>query len=188
MHLRHLDWAPLLAPTPPWAHLICCDETEIDGAVSEFQRGNSGEQRVLVRIIHAQRCPTWWLTYTWWAAVLQFPGYFGYNGAAFDDCITDLSWLRSDRYVIVITRAYMLLRDENEHALAAFLEQLKEASLFWNTPVRNPRAPEEIREQHDHEVTPFHILFHCEADLEHYTRDIYARAGIALPSVTFLEP
>ena len=27
------------------------------------------------------------------AAAMQFPWYFGYNGNAFDECIADLSWI-----------------------------------------------------------------------------------------------
>jgi hypothetical protein len=35
------------------------------------------------------------------AQVMQFPDYFGHNWDAFWDCLTDLEWIPSDRYVIL---------------------------------------------------------------------------------------
>lgn len=34
--------------------------------------------------------------------VLSFPGYFGHNWAAFDDCITDLSWIPPAKANIIL--------------------------------------------------------------------------------------
>lgn len=36
------------------------------------------------------------------ARILQFPDYFGFNWDAFEDCLTDLSWLGAGGYVLVV--------------------------------------------------------------------------------------
>lgn len=44
-------------------------------------------------------------------AALQFPYYFGENWDAFDECISDLSWLPSANTVVVLDSAHQLLTD-----------------------------------------------------------------------------
>lgn len=165
-----------LAPIPPWAHLACCEEADIDDFVYGFRKKYSGERSTLVRIVRAEQCPTWRLNYVWWAAVLEFPGCFGYGEAAFIDCITDLSWVRSDSYILFVTRAYLLLQEENERALSMFLQSLETAAVRWAKPTDEQGG------------IPFHVVFHCEPDLETHTRHIYAQAGLWLESTTlFME-
>jgi RNAse (barnase) inhibitor barstar len=36
------------------------------------------------------------------AAALQFPDYFGENPAAVAECLTDLSWMPADAYLLVV--------------------------------------------------------------------------------------
>lgn len=36
------------------------------------------------------------------AKVLQFPSYFGFNWDAFEDCLTDLSWIGAKGYVLLV--------------------------------------------------------------------------------------
>lgn len=39
------------------------------------------------------------------AAALRFPGWFGQNWDALEDCLTDLSWLDAEGYVLVFDDA-----------------------------------------------------------------------------------
>jgi RNAse (barnase) inhibitor barstar len=39
------------------------------------------------------------------AAALRFPDWFGQNWDALEDCLTDLSWLDADAYVLVFDHA-----------------------------------------------------------------------------------
>ena len=44
------------------------------------------------------------------AGAMGFPDYFGMNWDAFDECLNDLSWLPSSRFVIVLKNGVDLLR------------------------------------------------------------------------------
>ncbi|MBB5934541.1 barstar family protein [Streptomyces zagrosensis] len=44
----------------------------------------------------------------------KLPDYFGWNLPAFDDCLSDLTWLPADHYVIVIEEAQEILCEEPE--------------------------------------------------------------------------
>ncbi len=60
------------------------------------------------------------------AAAWQFPPYFGENWDAADECINDLEWLPADHYVITVTDAHLLLKDERPEALRMFLEIVRD--------------------------------------------------------------
>jgi hypothetical protein len=71
----------------------------------------------------------------------SFPGYFGRNWDAVDECLRDLSWLPGDGYVLVVVDAEPLWR-------------------------RNPRMPAKLMrswllcaEHWARRETPFHLVF-----------------------------
>ena len=86
------------------------------------------------------------------AAALQFPYYFGENGAAFSECITDLDWLEGDAYLLIIEDALALLQDSEED-FRIILHYLESANEEWLTP--NKYIPRQ------RQPTPFHVLFQC---------------------------
>jgi RNAse (barnase) inhibitor barstar len=70
------------------------------------------------------------------ARELRFPDYFGHNWDAVYDCLTDMSWLPADGYVIVV--------DGFDHLATAAPDQweiglkvLREACAFWR-PLSRP--------------------------------------------------
>ena len=79
-------------------------------------------------------------------AAMEFPSYFGKNWDAFEECLTDLSWVEADGYVIVYDHAEAFeLNDPKEWRTA--LEILGNAIKAWHesgTPmyvlVRNSQA------------------------------------------------
>jgi hypothetical protein len=89
------------------------------------------------------------------AAALQFPYYFGENGAAFSECITDLDWLEGDAYLLIIDDAHTLLQDSEEdfRIILQYLESANEEWLTPNTYIPRQRQP-----------TPFHVLFQCTVE------------------------
>jgi len=63
------------------------------------------------------------------AGALQFPGWFGANWDALEDCLTDLSWSEAHGHVLLIEGAAALARDEHGillDVLAAAAESWKE--------------------------------------------------------------
>ncbi len=179
------DWAPLLEPFPNWAHLVCCSEQNIDNGVRHKLYEDLSETAPMVRFIRASHCATIWETYMYWSAALQVPYYFGYNAMAFDECIKDLSWLKAHGYVFVITHAETLLIDEDERALTAFLNTLREAAEAWTTLDLPAWPPDELSSYAMRGFIPFHILFQTAPENEMGTRQRYARAGVWLPTLPF---
>ena len=67
------------------------------------------------------------------SAAFRFPHYFGWNWAAFDECVTDLEWLRFSHLVFVVDHAESLFRKEKKPAqMIALLEKhLEAAAKYW---------------------------------------------------------
>lgn len=62
------------------------------------------------------------------AAALDFPEWFGGNWDALEDCLTDLSWIRSGGYLILLEGCGGLPRDD----FGALCEVLASAAEFWS--------------------------------------------------------
>ena len=108
----------------------------------------------VIRIIRGRKSKTLGDFFNEIAAALQFPYYFGENGAAFSECITDLDWLEGDAYLLIIDDAHALLQDSEED-FRIFLQYLESANKEWLTP--NTYIPRQ------RQPTPFHVLFQCTA-------------------------
>ena len=69
------------------------------------------------------------------SSAFRFPHYFGWNWAAFDECITDLEWLRFSRLVFVVDHAENLFRIEKKQAqcVALLKKHLEAAAEYWET-------------------------------------------------------
>ena len=70
------------------------------------------------------------------SAALRFPDYFGMNWDAFDECITDLEWLKFTGLLIVIDRADRLFVNEKNRKRQEFydlmIKHLQTAFDYWN--------------------------------------------------------
>jgi RNAse (barnase) inhibitor barstar len=75
------------------------------------------------------------------ATALQFPGYFGRNWDALDECLRDMTWLPSKGYVLFVRDAQQLWQRAGCVA-GAFVESWLFAAEAWGR----------------HEV-PFHLIF-----------------------------
>lgn len=65
------------------------------------------------------------------SAAFQFPYYFGNNWNAFDDCMSDLSWLQSSKYIMIISNAEHILLEENEIEFKRFLNSMQIIIRGW---------------------------------------------------------
>jgi len=107
---------------------------------SLFELRHDYEQRgYTVRWIRGRKARTTRSLFDEFAAALQFPDYFGENWDAFNDCLTDLEWLRTDRgYVLVITEPDAVLAAERAKTLKTFVEILTDAvQYFGENPVHS---------------------------------------------------
>jgi|HigsolmetaAR202D_1030399.scaffolds.fasta_scaffold00193_23 RNAse (barnase) inhibitor barstar len=64
------------------------------------------------------------------AQAFEFPDYFGKNWDAFSDCINDLSWAPSQRYVVLYDQADLFIETSPDDWDIA-LEILEEAAQRW---------------------------------------------------------
>jgi RNAse (barnase) inhibitor barstar len=61
---------------------------------------------------------------------MHFPAHFGNNWDAFEDCITDLEWIKSDGYVIYFDHAEAFA-EHHESQLETVLELFQDAVSYW---------------------------------------------------------
>lgn len=84
------------------------------------------------------------------AAVLQFPSYFGHNWDALDECLADLEWLPGAGYVFVIRHALNTLQNDDD-AFQTLLQVLDSSGREWACPIA-------VGEYWDRPPIPFHAL------------------------------
>ena len=92
------------------------------------------------------------------SAVLQFPDYFGENWPAFDECLSDLSWMPSHRYVLIIPGAEEVLADEPRVESEVLRDVLVRAGEAWARPVSTGEA-------WDRPSVPFHVILQGPIEL-----------------------
>jgi RNAse (barnase) inhibitor barstar len=151
MSLQHLTHAK-----PPWTHLLAATPSDTCDALWGLER--TATNRLVARMIRGRKCKTREAFFDESAAALQFPYYFGDNWDAFNDCITDLAWLRADAVVVCITDANHLLEAAPAEQLHLFVTVLDKAAQRWNHPEKG------------HAAKPFHQVLQVapgeEATLE----------------------
>jgi len=89
--------------------------------------------------------------YDEFASAFQFPGFFGRNFNALDECLTDLDWLPARGYLVEIVNSERLLEKEDEEVRAGLLQIFERAGKDWATPVIDG-------EDWDRSAVPFHTV------------------------------
>jgi len=83
------------------------------------------------------------------AALLQFPRYFGGNWNAFVDCVGDLDWLRASGFLLVLLDTPEVLREGDPDEFGLLLQRLENsAQAFAGATEFRP-------------ALPFHVLLHA---------------------------
>jgi RNAse (barnase) inhibitor barstar len=85
---------------------------------------------VVVKCIEGRRCGTKGGLLSEFARALEFPSYFGQNWDAFEECLTDLSWMPAAGYLIIVTNAEQVLRGQEED-YATFIDIVRAAGQEW---------------------------------------------------------
>lgn len=84
----------------PYVHIIINNEIIKNTYFSKFMEND--DETLVVRTIEGKKCTALDDMFKEFATKLSFPDYFGYNWAAFDECINDLRWLPSKAYILMI--------------------------------------------------------------------------------------
>jgi len=143
----------LYSPRAPYLHVTGAGVSE----ATDFAWSLSSCQgpRAAVRVLRGAKMKTAASLFDEFAAALQFPYYFGENWDALDECITDLSWLPADAYILLITDAQSVLSEEDESQLNTLVAVLQGAGDEWGRPV-------ETSEPWARPAVAFHVLFQCD--------------------------
>ncbi len=98
-------WDAVLDESSPWGALVVGPREalyDLEWAVPDG---------VDLRVVRGYFCRTDQDLFREWSAALQFPWYFGMNWDAFNECINDLEWLRSERLVVVVSALESVLAE-----------------------------------------------------------------------------
>jgi hypothetical protein len=147
-------WEAVLAPRAGWASLAVIGAAAFD----DFARSAPARGKATARIVRGRRCRTKPALFQEWAAALQFPGYFGDNWDAFEECLSDREWLAGEVHVVLLAEAHRVLEAEKGER-STLLRILKAVG----------EAPGE---------RALRIVFQCEAGDERTTRALLESEGI----------
>lgn len=156
----------LTRPVPPWWWVRGAGDGA-DPAVRAAARGRAAGLEV--RVLPGERLRTAGALFTEFARAWRFPGYFGHNWSALEDCLLDLAWLPAEGYLCVVTGAGHVLREEPEEVLGLFLDLLARVGSGWATPVTRG-------EPFDRPALPFHTVLGTRG--ESAARVLLARAQV----------
>lgn len=123
-----MNLEPLQRPAALCFHGIQADHDAVMEALAPL---NDGEE-VLFRHLRGTRMGSPRQLFDEWAAVLQFPVYFGENWDAFDECLNDLAWLPMGPCALVILDADCVLDRSTDDELERLAQILKDTAKAWN--------------------------------------------------------
>jgi len=69
-------------------------------------------EKIQVRFLRGSKMASFSGLFDETAAALQFPWYFGENWNAYDECLSDLSWIDCDKLVLCVLDSQMVLGKE----------------------------------------------------------------------------
>jgi len=133
----------LLSTKAPWASLVVLKTGD------SLDRIVTAPNGFAIKTIHGTKCRTTGGLFAEFAHALSFPEYFGHNWDALEECLADLEWLPAKGYVLLLTEAEQVLRQEEEE-YATLLEVLSDAGEAWASGQAG---------MGERPATPFHVLF-----------------------------
>jgi RNAse (barnase) inhibitor barstar len=128
----------------PWTHLLAATPSDACDALWGLEA--SATNQLVARMVRGRKGTTREAFFDESAAALQFPYYFGENWDSFNDCVTDLAWLRADAVVVCVTDANRLLEAAPAEQLEKFVAVMDSAIGRWNQPPKGETAK------------PFHVV------------------------------
>jgi hypothetical protein len=156
----------LSRPGPPWCVTVTGTAQEVAGRAHDWAQSG-----FTVRFLRGRKMATYQGLFDECAAALQFPWYFGENGNAFDECMTDLSWLPPQQgYVLVVTEPALVLSATGDDGLTWLVMALGRAAAEWSQPVREG-------EPWDRPPVPFHVVLHTGRVGDGAAAEAWAAAG-----------
>jgi RNAse (barnase) inhibitor barstar len=145
-----MDYKKLFKPEKPTFYIKVADESSFADLYIEL--GENYEEAA-IRMVRGKKSTSVSNFFNEVGAALQFPYYFGENWDAFEECITDLSWIDGVSYLLMVSQANLLLKDADQKDFDILMQILLNAHDSWL---------EQTHYANEEEVpTAFHVLFAC---------------------------
>lgn len=167
---QRFDLGPLRVAAPPYLHLLA--STDVDAGILCATFDHRGMVGRLLRGRQMQSSAGVWGEF---AAALQFPYYFGYNWAAFNECISEIDWFPPIGLVIGVMGAGLLLQ-EQPSLLAPLVEIINSAGDGYSRPINRGDGA-------DRPAFPFHVVFQEEGAKLVELRERLLAAGAILDDI-----
>jgi RNAse (barnase) inhibitor barstar len=130
-----------------YIHFIHCDSEHLNKIISDISENTD----TYLAEVEGEKCTTLDDLFFEFKKSFKFPDYFGYNWAAFDECLNDLDWISAKSYALILKDMDEVLPND-KHNFAILIKYLCRATVEW-TQGRN----------YDDFPTPktaFHLYFH----------------------------
>ena len=137
----------LTSTEPPWLLRTAIERLDFEQELDQL----SADFGFLTVLLDARMMKTVYGVFKEFANALHFPDYFGFNSAAFDECLADLSWHTARGICIGIVAAEELLGDENNE-IGWLLQLLEAICKEWSVPIDDDGP-------WDRSPVPFHVVF-----------------------------
>lgn len=121
------NFESLTSNSGPWVH-------EASNSEATLIRNAASKADVLVIELAGNRMRTLEGLFGEYAQAFAFPGYFGWNWAAFDECLYDLGWLPARSYLTIISHGSEVLSKEPEE-LETYMRVIWRVGQAWSTSV-----------------------------------------------------
>lgn len=122
-----IQWGELLSKNAPFIFSVLTRERNID----IFLRQAPTTNEYKIRVIRGKNCDSTSELFHEFSSALQFPYYFGKNWDAFDECISDLDWLKCNIFILFITGIELLLKNEDPKEFDTFLSIINSTIHGW---------------------------------------------------------
>lgn len=143
------------ASQEPYIHLVIGKREKFKKVYCQLVETDNDKEKLFYSMIKGEECQKVEDLFQEFATQLKFPNYFGENWAAFDECLNDLEWLDSEKFVLFIKNFDKVLLGDGE-AFKVFVNILNDTINEWISG-RNydsfPTLP-----------TPFYLIIHCNKE------------------------
>ncbi len=134
-----------------YIHFIAYDTDNLDEFIEKLPINDD----VYLAEIDGNKCIEIEYLYSEFQKSFKFPEYFGYNWAAFDECLNDLDWINAKSYILIVRDMDKIL-PEDDVSFNLLLKYLRIAVTEW-TEGRN-------YDDFPTKETPFHLYLHSSKE------------------------
>jgi hypothetical protein len=109
--------------------ILIQNESDTENLIWSFR--NRIAEGIMCLKVRGKKCQEFQSMFDEFSAALQFPYYFGENWAAFDECLNDLEWLPFEKFLLFVSDAPYLLRNENDGDFRDTITLLQNTAANW---------------------------------------------------------